>query len=303
MVNDMLVNSSSAFDIVAALIHKEKTHYNDKVDFLAHAENKGIRVQIDQECRRKMAQLCYDVCETYQMSTEVAEVAMNMLDRYMVTPAGETAFGKRFSYQLACMTCLYTAIEAHESKVLDPEMVSFLSGGMYSTRDIEQMESNILTALQYRVHPPTPTSFVRSYLDVLTTTASVMIPSLLNPLHQKKVMEVSEDQLQEAVSSYHFVTTPASVIGYCCLINSLETLGLLDDVNARTGVKWFLSQFLSDVSAADVSEYSRLLFSAISGKYSKLPMSHEPRKGSKKLKKLLFRIKQHRKGLKMIVIK
>jgi hypothetical protein len=302
-MNNMLVDSSSAYDIVAAMIHKEKTLYNNKVDFLSQAENKGIRVQIDQECRRKMAQWCYNVCETYQLSSEVVEVAMNMLDQYLATPAGETTCGKRLTYQLAAMTCLYTAIKAHETKVLDPQIVSFISHGVYSENDIVQMESNILTALQYRVHPPTPTSFVRSYLDVLTTTASGMMPSLMNPLHQQMVMEVSAKQIEEAVSSYHSVTTPASVIGYCCLMNSLEILGLLDDMNARTGVTWFLMQFVSGVSAADVSEYSRLLFSVISGKYTKLPILQGPRRGSKKLKKLLFRIRQQKKGLKMVMIK
>jgi hypothetical protein len=140
-------------------------------------------------------------------------------------------------------------------------------------------------------------------LDLLTTTASGLIPSLLNPIHQKKVMELSEEQIQEAVSSYRFVTTPAFVIGCCCLVNSLEALGMLDDLNARTGVKWFLLQFVSGVSAVDVSECSRLLFSVISGKYCKLPISHGPRRGSKKLKKLLFRIKNQKKGLKMVMIK
>jgi hypothetical protein len=302
-MNDMLVNSSSAFDIIAAMIHKENTHYSDKVNFLSKAESKGVRVQIDQEFRREMVQWCYVVCKMYQMSTEVVEVAMNMLDRYLITPSGEKTYGKRLTYRLACMTCLYTAIKTHETKVLHPQIVSTMSRGVYSEQDIVQMESNILTALQYRVHAPTPTSFVRSYLDVLTTTASGMIPSLLNPLYQQKVMEVSEDQIQEAISSYRFVTTPASVIGYCCLVNSLEALGMLDDMNARTGVKWFLSQFVSGVSAVDVSECSRLLFSVISGKYCKLRISHGPRRGSKKLKKLLFRIKNQRKGLKMVMIK
>jgi hypothetical protein len=297
-MNGMLLNSSSDFDVLVTMRHQEKTRYNDKVDFLAEAKNKGIDVQIDEECRRKMARWCYNVCETYQLSTEVAEVAMNVLDRYLATLAGKPALKNRCTYQLACMSCLYTAVKTHETKVVDPQMVSTMLRVGYSEKDVIQMESNILTALQYRVHPPTSMSFVRSYLDLITTT--MMIPSLMDPQHRQTVMEVSAKQVQEALSLYQFVTVQASMIGYCCLMNSLEVLGMLVDQNVRTGVKWFLMQFLSDANATDLSdEYSRMLYSVISGKYTKIRIPKGPRRSS--IQKLLFRVKIQRKIRKYTV--
>jgi hypothetical protein len=235
-----ILDYSPAFDILASMGHQESTRYNDKVDFLANAKSRGINVQIDQECRRKMAKWCYDVCETYHLSTEVIEVTMNILDRFLITPAGIPALENRHTYQLACMTCLYTAIKAHETKVMNARIVSTLSRGLYSEQDIIQMESTILMALQFRVHPPTSMSFVRAYLDVLTTTSTIMmIPTLMASQHRQTLLDLSVLQIKAAIPSYQFVTTPASAIAYCCLINSMEALGMLDDTKNRLQIKWF----------------------------------------------------------------
>lgn len=263
-MEDMLFTSSSVFDILAAMGHQEKTRYNDRVDFLAEAKEQGIDVQIDQECRRKMAKWCYDVCETYHLSPEVVEITMNMLDRFLATPAGKPALENRRTYQLACMTCLYTAVKTHETQVMSPQIVSTMSRGVYSEQQIVQMESNILTALQFRVHPPTPTSFVRSYLDVLTTTRMIPALKMASKQQQQTVMDLSALQVKAAVLSYQFVATPASAIAYCCLVNSLEAIGILDDKKVRPQVEWFLSQFVLHANTTELSEYSRLLYSAIS---------------------------------------
>jgi hypothetical protein len=262
---DMLVNSSSDFDVLASMRHQEKTKYNNKVDYLAEAKNKGIEVRINQERRRTMAQIMYQTCKNNELSNEVVEVAMNMFDRFLATPAGVPALERGQTYLLAAVTCFYTAAKAHETKVTDPEpqMISPCMFHLIRGHDIVEMESIILPALQYRVHPPTPTSFVRLYLNVLTAT--MMIPSLMDPLYNRTVLEASTRQIKEAMSLHQFVTVPASVIGYCCLMNSLEATGMLDDMNVRTNVVWFLRQFVFGLKAADFSEYSRLVVSAISG--------------------------------------
>jgi hypothetical protein len=264
-----ILDYSPAFDILASMGHQESTRYNDKVDFLANAKSRGINVQIDQECRRKMAKWCYDVCETYHLSTEVIEVTMNILDRFLITPAGIPALENRHTYQLACMTCLYTAIKAHETKVVNPRIVSTMSRGVYSEQDIVQMESTILMALQFRVHPPTSMSFVRAYLDVLTTTTN---PALMTLQQRQTLLDLSALQIKAAISSYQFVMTPSSAIAYCCLINSMEALGMLDDRRNRMQIEWFLLQFVSETNASDLREYSQLLYSAIASCEDHVPV-------------------------------
>jgi hypothetical protein len=273
-MKNMSVTSSADIDIVAVMLHQEKTNYN-KVD---------LNVQIDQERRRRTAQSMYQACKKYKLSNETVEVAMNMLDRFLVTPAGEPAEKSGRTYHLAYMTCLYTAAKAHETQVLDEDeqvINAKMFQAMFRANEIEQMELTILTALQYRVHPPTPTSFVQSYLDVLATT--MLIPSLMDPLCRRTVMEISAKQVQEAVSLNQFALVPASVIGYCCLVNSLEATGVLDDTDVRIGVEWFLGQFVSDAKALDLSEYMRLLRSVISGTNYRLDIfkSRTGSKGSK----------------------
>jgi hypothetical protein len=93
-----------------------------------------------------------------------------------------------------------------------------------------------------------------------------MIPALkmASKQQQQTVMDLSALQVKAAVLSYQFVATPASAIAYCCLVNSLEAIGILDDKKVRPQVEWFLSQFVLHANTTELSEYSRLLYSAIS---------------------------------------
>jgi hypothetical protein len=59
------------------------------------------------------------------------------------------------------------AVKIHEPEAMDPDTVSTLSRGTYSAHDIENMELQILKALEWRVNPPTSVSFARQLLALL----------------------------------------------------------------------------------------------------------------------------------------
>lgn len=75
------------------------------------------------------------------------------------------------TYQLAAMTSLYISIKLdHYGKRLKRfKLHSFveLSRGQFVGEDIVNMENAILQTLTWRVHPPTPMTFVSYFLKVL----------------------------------------------------------------------------------------------------------------------------------------
>eukprot|EP00957_Ditylum_brightwellii_P069304 5261454-Ditylum_brightwellii.AAC.1 len=94
-------------------------------------------------------------------------IATSYLDRFLMTKSGVPALHNKNTFQLVAMTCLYIAIKLFEPEVINPAIVSFLSENLYSEKQITEMEMVILSALQWRVQPPTALAFVRHFLALV----------------------------------------------------------------------------------------------------------------------------------------
>jgi hypothetical protein len=207
---------------ITAMRQQEESGYM-KRDFL-HQDNPEVSVpagplNVDVECRSKMTAWCYQVVDFCKFNRETVEISMNYLDRFLATPAGLSAMVDRKIYQLAAMTCLYTAVKIHEPEAMDPKLVSNLSRGAYTPEQIETMEACILAALQWRVNPPTALSFVRQFLDLIpeeTLSQDVL----------QTAYDITKYQTELAVNEYDFVRVKPSVVAYAALMNALESVGL-----------------------------------------------------------------------------
>lgn len=242
----------ATLETLAAMRHQEDTGYV-KADFLRQRQQQVI--DIDEDCRSKMCEWSYQVVKFCKFSRESVEIAMNYLDRFLLTPAGASALADRNIYQLASMTSLYSAIKVHERQAMNPQLVSMLSQGTYTPEQIEEMETTILAALQWRMNPPTILSFVRAYLE--------LIPSdVISEAERKTAFEISVVQAETAVSDYKFIATPSSLIAYCTVVNSLESMGV--DLKLLKYVEIMVGQAISiDCSMNNVTDVQRYLHTAI----------------------------------------
>mmetsp|Transcript_4297 Transcript_4297/g.9066 ORF Transcript_4297/g.9066 Transcript_4297/m.9066 type:complete len:326 (-) Transcript_4297:48-1025(-) len=179
-------------------------------------------VDIDQECRSKMAAWCFQVVDFCKFSRETVSIAMNLLDRFLLTRAAAPAKANRKTYQLAAMTCLYTAVKIHEPEAMDPKLVSNLSRGTYSAAEVEAMELQLLQALSWRVNPPTALAFVRHLLALIQQTYS------LESYTVDTIYDLTKFQTELSCSEYDFLSVPPSTVAYCALRNALESVGIDD---------------------------------------------------------------------------
>ena len=212
-------------ETITAMLHQESTGYQTR-DFLAQHE--GLHLDVDADCRTKMAAWCYQVVDYCKFSRESVEIAMNFLDRFVLTPSGRAVLQDRSLFQLACMTALYTAIKINEPEALDPKTVSDLSKGCYTAQDVEAMERLILKALQWRVNPPTAMSFVRSFLELIPESI------LPEPL-RTTAYDVAKFQTELAVSDFDFIPIKPSTVAFCSLVNALESMHMDDAVRSYIG--------------------------------------------------------------------
>jgi Cyclin, N-terminal domain len=188
---------------------------------------------VDSSCHQKMVQWCYQVCSCCNFRKETVEIAMSILGRFMMTQSGQQAAFDRSFYQLAAMTCFYTAVKVHEPVAMDPSLVSKLSGGVHSVEEVETMESIVLNEIRWKINPPTSLEFCRYMLQLL--------PSDFTKL-RNKLYDVCETQIEFAISEYKAVAIKSSTLACCSILNAMAHIRRTSDnyINPTS-----LSQYIS----------------------------------------------------------
>eukprot|EP00545_Synedropsis_sp_CCMP1620_P001511 CAMPEP_0119014584 /NCGR_PEP_ID=MMETSP1176-20130426/9993_1 /TAXON_ID=265551 /ORGANISM="Synedropsis recta cf, Strain CCMP1620" /LENGTH=303 /DNA_ID=CAMNT_0006967787 /DNA_START=89 /DNA_END=1000 /DNA_ORIENTATION=- len=172
---------------------------------------------VDAECRFRMVEWCYQVVDFCKFNRETVAIAMSFLDRFMTTPEGTGVLENRKIFQLCTMTCLYTAIKTHEPEAMDPQVISGLSRGAYSAKQVEAMERRILGAIKWRMNPPTSLSFVRSFISLMPGVG-------MGKDLRKSAFEMAKYQAELAVEEYSFVNVNSSMIAFAALANALQSV-------------------------------------------------------------------------------
>jgi hypothetical protein len=193
---------------------------------------------VDDECRFRMVEWCFQVIDFCKFNRDTVAIAMSYLDRFLSTPEGSAARKERKVFQLAAMTCIYTAVKIHEAEAMEPRVISGLSRGAYSEQEVEQMERTILAALKWRMNPPTALSFVQSFHELLKC-------GLNDKLDTSILMELAKYQTELAVEEYACVGVNASVIALASIANALQAM--------NSELKYDILQTLSEIAKVDMA--------------------------------------------------
>ena len=197
---------------------------------------------VNADCRSRMVEWCFQVADFCKYERETVEISMNSLDRFLITPQGRPVLKDRKTFQLAAITCLYTAIKVHEPEAIDPQMMSGLSRGIYSAKQFEAMELEILAANQWHVNAPTSMSFVRLFLALLPEDA--MVDDEL-----AAISEFAKYQTELAVGQNSLVGVSASTIALAAIANALEAV---DDLE----LKCACIESISETAKVDIHSHS-----------------------------------------------
>lgn len=202
-------------DRLALMLHQEETQY-EVTDYLK--ENEELRKKaakpVDEDCRVKMCEWCYQVVDFCKFRRETVGIGMSYLDRYLCSGTGKKALGDRKEYQLVAMTCLYIAIKLHEPLEMETSLLADLSRGCYTEMEFANMEQRILLALLWRVNGPTALGFVQQYLLFLSES-----------VHSAVVLAIwdyARYQTEMAISDHTFVMMKPSITGMAALMNAME---------------------------------------------------------------------------------
>lgn len=172
---------------------------------------------VDSEARLLISQWCLQLATVCEYSRETAAIAMSCLDRFVATKDGRDVLLSRSKFQLAALTSLYTVVKIHEEKALTPEVIATLSRGKHTEEDIEKMEVRMLTALNFRVNPPTAMSFARTFLELVPQEA-------FDPSLRTVIMEMTECQAEYTLLDYDLCQEKVSTVASASLINAIDII-------------------------------------------------------------------------------
>jgi hypothetical protein len=138
---------------------------------------------------------------------------LDLFDRYMATK------GNRCSGCLALLvslTTLHIAIKLFESKKIKLSTLANLSRGQFCPKHIEEMEWEILHALEWKIHPPSQYSFVSNLL--------LFLPQEANPTVRNSLSELTKYLTELAVCDSYFIDVPNSVVAFAAILNIMEDM-------------------------------------------------------------------------------
>lgn len=249
-----ICSAEDAVCFIETMRHQEVTGYktlnylrtmegNDHADLCVRG-NAPLNCEdhVNSDCRSRMVEWCFQVANFCKYEMETVEIAMSSLDRFLGTPQGNDALNDRKTFQLAAMTCLYTAIKVHEPEAIDPQMMSGLSRGVYSPKQFEAMEMTIMSAIQWRVNAPTSMSFVRLFLALLPD-AAIMGDEL------EAISEFANFQTEVAVGENTLVGISASTIALAAIANALQAV---DD----NELKYTCIESISETANVDIHSHA-----------------------------------------------
>lgn len=114
---------------------------------------------VDENCREKMIEWSYKVCDHFRIPREIVAFASSYLDRFV-----EKCGCDRTAFKLAAMTSLYVATKTLNGKQISINTLAELSRGEFQAAHIAEMERIMLDTLKWKLNPPTVQSYIRQIL-------------------------------------------------------------------------------------------------------------------------------------------
>lgn len=207
---DPSIQWQEASDIVSTMLRQQSTTY--KRDDYLHSllQTTGEGEIIDGSWRQRIVEWMYGVVDHCNLRRESVAVATYFLD----LAASRGLVHCRVDFQLCAMTSLMLSIKLNDSTMVKLDSMVRLGRGLFNEADVIAMETKMLKAFNWHVHPPTPVCFMRQLLRLLPAEAS--------PIARYMIVEVTRFISEISACLYKFVKYPASSMALAAIVIAME---------------------------------------------------------------------------------
>lgn len=219
-------------DVVANMLRQESTTYKREDYLTALLPSKLNGETIDGSWRQRIVEWMYGVVDHCNLRRESVAVATYFLD----LASCHDLVGSRKDFQLVAMTSLMLAIKLNDSTMVKLDSMVKLGRGLFNEDDVIEMETRMLKAFKWHVHPPTPVCYMRQLLRLL--------PSETTPVARYIIVEVTRFISEISACLYKFVKYPPSSMAFAAIIIAIER------IDETTLPLWQRHQFLFNVASS-----------------------------------------------------
>jgi hypothetical protein len=201
---DIVLDTLNAMKIQESTTYKRRPE--DRVS-LACPESAGWRELI--------VSWFYIVADAFQLRHNVVTAATYYLD----VALEEDLVASRVEYQLVSLTAFQLAIKLYELKVFRlSDLIKLSKDSDFKESDIMDKERELISVLNWYLHPPTSNCFLGEYILLLPSEDQVSAEV------QSTIRAASEKLLQMATCRSEFFKFPPSILAYAAILNVLERL-------------------------------------------------------------------------------
>ncbi|KAG7351525.1 cyclin-like protein [Nitzschia inconspicua] len=231
---DMVIDRLRAMLYQESKGYEYETYFPDPSLHHHHQQQQQQWNPLNQEWREKICQWTYNVVDTYDLPREIVALSLNYFDRFLAT-RGNQCNGTLAL--LVSLTTLHIAMKVHSSTgTFKLQKLAELSRGQFGPRHIEQMEWQIMSALKFKLHPPTLFAFVSYYMMLFPQQQQQQqqqdfyhhhpYEADVIPRHavRKELFEVAIYMAELSVCDSFFVPYPTSLVALAALANVMEDM-------------------------------------------------------------------------------
>ncbi|KAF3794308.1 Cyclin-D3-1 [Nymphaea thermarum] len=206
LLNEQL---SQERDELVCLASKEKSQKRLSLDYIESLTNDHLFAST----RKEAVEWILSVIAHYSFTTHTAVLSVNFLDRFLSTLQFQGE--KPWMTQLAAVTCLSLGAKVEETQVpflldLQVEETKYV----FEAKTIQRMELLVLSALEWKMHPVTPLSFIYYVVRKL---------GLSNHQHWEFFIRC-EQLLLSLIRDYRFVHYAPAIIASSIMLSVISQL-------------------------------------------------------------------------------
>ena len=213
-MNTHSLPKDALLDRMVAMMHQEETAY--RYDIYLTSSGAGLDIeesQLNITWRERICQWSYNVVDHFDLPRELADISLNLFDRFLATRGNRCSGNMAL---LASLTTLHIAIKIHAEKRVKISTLASLSRGQFEAQHIEEMEWQVLSALGWKLHPPTLFAFISHFLQLLPNEAHHSV--------RKELFELSIYMAELSVCDSFFVKLNASTVAFAAILNAVEEM-------------------------------------------------------------------------------
>ena len=192
-------------------------NYRQSKNGRTDGEKESIEIAMEPSWREQICEWAYRVVDHFGFSREMVAISLYLFDRFLAKTGHQSTCGNSRVLLLAAMTTLQLAIKINDPKKLNLNSYCLLSQGRFSPKQVEEMERQILQALDWQVTPPTALAFIGNMLLFLPTE----IHNCVNEIYEL-ARYISELSTHDSL----LITTDASVVALAAILTAMDSLSI-----------------------------------------------------------------------------